>query len=228
MAWIRAGAIDPRDGGKVNPVGSIDLEQGRQFWSFQPLLNPKVPVVNDRSWAYNDIDHFIRQRQEAAGLDPTDDASRRVLIRRLYFDLVGLPPSPDEVDRFLNDDSPRAYETLVDGLLASPHFGERWGRHWLDVIRFAESSGGGRTRIFDNAWRFRDYVIDSLNQDKPFDTFIIEHLAGDLLPSKSIDEARQQLTATGFLALAPTNYELQDKELLDMEVIDEQLDDLGF
>ena len=227
LKWIQMGAPDPREGGEVAKSADIDLEKGRQFWSFQPIRDPQVPSVKDATWARTEIDRFIRHRQEVKGIRPVADASRRVLIRRAYFSLIGLPPSPEEIDRFLADKSPKAYEELIDRLLERPQFGERWGRHWLDVVRFAESSGGGRTRIFDNAWRFRDYVIKSFNHDKPFDQFIAEHIAGDLLPQDSVEQARDQLTATGFLVLAPTNYELQDKELLDMEVIDEQLDTLG-
>ncbi len=227
MKWIRMGAPDPREGGEVSNSAGIDFEKGRQFWSFQPIRDPKVPSVKDAAWPRTEIDRFIRSRQEAQRVNPTGDATRRVLIRRAYFDLIGLPPSAEEISRFLEDKSPDAFEDLIDRLLASRHFGERWGRHWLDVVRFAESSGGGRTRIFDNAWRFRDYVIKSFNQDKPFDEFVAEQIAGDLLPHESVEQARDQLTATGFLVLAPTNYELQDKELLDMEVIDEQLDTLG-
>jgi cytochrome c553 len=141
--------------------------------------------------------------------------------------LIGLPPSPEEVEAFVNSSDPQAFERVVDRLLQSPRFGEKFGRHWLDVVRFSESSGGGRTRIFQEAWRYRDYVIDAFNQDKPFDQFIAEQIAGDLLPTKSVADAKAALTATSLMSIGPINYELQDKELLDMEVVDEQLTVIG-
>lgn len=225
--WIRMGAPDPRDGQSLPVRTGVDLEQGRQFWSFQPIRKPEIPEVRDATWPRTDVDRFILARLEASGLAPVEDADRRTLIRRVYFDLIGLPPTPEDVLAFLEDDSPDAFEKTVDRLLESPRFGERWGRHWLDVVRYAESSGGGRTRIFENAWRYRDYVIESFNSDKPFDQFTIEQIAGDLLSSDSLSERRDQLVATSFLVLGPINYELQDKELLDMEVVDEQLNTIG-
>ena len=145
----------------------------------------------------------------------------------VYFALIGLPPTPQQIDAFLNDSRPDAFERLVDELLASPHYGERWGRHWLDLARFAESSGGGRTLLFKDAWRYRDYLIESFNADMPYDQMIREQIAGDLLPYDSPAQRSRQLIATAFLALGPTNYELQDKQLLRYDVIDEQIDTLG-
>src|SRR6185295_18937507 len=150
------------------------------------------------------------------------DAERAVLIRRAYYDLIGLPPTPEQIDDFVKDARPDAFARVVDQLLASPHFGERWGRHWLDVARFAESSGGGRTLLFKDAWRYRDYVIETFNRDVPFDTFIREQIAGDLLPHANAVQRRRQLTATAFLALGPTNYEEQNKVALRMDIVDEQ------
>ena len=227
-AWIRRGAPDPRDGSVEPPRETgIDLQAGRQFWAYQPVETPQPPPVEHVGWAHSDIDRFILARLEAEGLAPSADADRRTLIRRVYFDLVGLPPTPAEVQAFVRDRSGEALERLVTRLLNSPHFGERWGRHWLDVARFAESSGGGRTRLFPNAWRYRDYVIRSFNKDKPYDQFVMEQIAGDLMPSDSWRERAERLAALGFLTLGPTNYELQDKELLRMEVIDEQIDTIG-
>src|SRR5205085_2258586 len=160
-------------------------------------------------------------------LRPNPDADRAVLLRRLSFALIGMPPSPAEIDAFVNDRSPDAIVRVVDRLLASPHFGERWGRHWLDVARFAESSGGGRSLLFKDAWRYRDYVIRAFNLDRPYDQFVKEQVAGDLLPVSDAERRRQYLIATAFLLLGPTNYERQDKPVLEMDVIDEQLDTLG-
>jgi hypothetical protein len=149
------------------------------------------------------------------------------LIRRVYYDLIGLPPTPQQIDDFQSDDSPDAYENLVDQLLQSHHFGERWGRHWLDVVRFAESSGGGRTLLFPNAWRYRDYVIEAFNRDLPYDQFLKEQIAGDLLDYDDWRDKRRKMVATAFLLIGPTNYELQDKDMLEMDVVDEQVDTIG-
>ncbi len=185
------------------------------------------PQVDGHAWPRTDIDRFILARLEADGLHPVADADPPTRLRRLYLDLVGLPPTPAQIEAFLQEASPQAWEDTVDYLLASPAFGQRWGRHWLDVVRYADSSGGGRTRVFQDAWRYRDYVIDALNCDKPYDQFVSEQIAGDLLPHGSPEQRSGQLAATSFLVLGPTNYELQDKDLLTMEVVDEQIDTMG-
>ena len=225
--WIRTGAPDSREGGTA-PVeaNSPSVEEGRSFWAFQPVRDEPAPKVKDAAWARSKMDRLILARLEAKGLRPVRDASPEVLLRRLSFDLMGLPPTPEELKQFLavaKTDRDKSVAVAVNRMLDSPQFGERWGRHWLDVVRFAESSGGGRTRIFDHAWRYRDYVVDSFNQDKPFEQFVKEQIAGDLLKGDSGEDAAAALTATSFLSIAPTNYELQDKELLDMDVVDEQL-----
>lgn len=227
VRWIAMGAPDPRDGLVRKRKDRLDLERGRQFWSFQPPKAPVVPEVSSSSWPAGPIDHFILARLEEEQLEPAPPASRTTLLRRLYFDLIGLPPEPEELAGFLGDSSPGAFARVVDDLLARPEFGERWGRHWLDVVRFAESSGGGRSLIFPDAWRFRDYVIRSFNEDKPFSQLIREHLAGDLLPADSPEERNDQLIGSGFLVLGPMNYELQDHALLKMEFVDEQIDTMG-
>ena len=226
--WIDLGAPDPREGGAaVTKSESIDIEKGRQFWSFQLPKKHPLPSVKNLDWAKGDIDRFILAKIEAAKIKPSEDADRETLIRRATFALTGLPPTPAEIDAFVADKSLDAFAKVVDRLLASPHFGERWARHWLDIARYAESSGGGRTLIFNNAWRYRDYVIRSFNADKRFDQFLKEQIAGDLMPHENLDQRKERTIATGFLALGPTNFELQDKELLRMEVIDEQLDTIG-
>jgi cytochrome c553 len=229
--WVALGAPDPRDGS--NPViakKGINIEEGRQFWAFQPPRRQALPAVKDAAWPRTDVDRFLRARLEARGLNPAGDADPRVLVRRLYFDLIGLPPTPEAVDAFVQSathDPQSAIERVVDRLLASPHFGERWGRYWLDLARYAESSGGGRSLLFKDAWRYRDYVIDAFNRDKPYNRFLVEQLAGDLLPYATPEERAQQLLATAFLVLGPTNYERQDKDILETDVIDEQLDTIG-
>ena len=226
--WIEMGAPDPREEKEREQVkAAIDLEAGRQFWAFRKIQATNPPAIQNKQWPVDDIDHFILAKLEAKGLRPNDPADPETLIRRVYFDLTGLPPSPEQIDEYLAAPSQQTLAKIVDRLLASESYGERWGRHWLDVARFAESSGGGRSLMYEHAWRFRDYVIDALNRDKPFNEFIVEQLAGDLLPAASAEEYNEHLTASGFLMLGPTNYELQDKELLRMEVIDEQIDTMG-
>jgi len=229
--WVKMGAPDPRTSGTMaKKQTGLSLEEGRKFWSYAPVQKPAVPAVKDAAWARGDLDRFILAKIEAAGAQPAPDATPEALVRRLYYDLVGLPPTPEQIDAFAKAaavNRPQATEKLVDELLASPHFGERWGRHWLDVARFAESSGGGRTLLFKDAWRYRDYVIQAFNADVPFDRFIREQIAGDLLPAATPEDARRQVSATAFLALGPTNYEEQDKQQLRFDVIDEQLETLG-
>ncbi|MCA9214775.1 MAG: DUF1553 domain-containing protein, partial [Planctomycetales bacterium] len=226
-SWIDRVLPDPRTGEVKVAAKSTDTPDPG-FWSFQPIQRPTAPV-SSTGWPKTPIDRFIERGILAKGLTPAPDANLETLVRRIYFDLVGLPPTIEQIGRFVesaNQSISDAVEQLVEELLDSERFGERWARHWLDVARYAESSGGGRTLIFPNAWRYRDYVIRSFNDDKPYDTFIREQIAGDLLPADSPNRS-DQLIATGFLALGPTNYELQDKELLRMEVVDEQLDTIG-
>lgn len=227
--WIRDGAVDPRKKGQVLQRAQIDLSKGREFWSFRPVVRPAIPGAG-HDWARTDIDRFIAAGYETQALKPMLDASPQVVLRRLYFLLTGMPPSPDDIRHFAGrwrENADEAIDVTVDELLGSDHFGEHWGRHWLDVVRFAESSGGGRSLMFPEAWRYRDYVIRSFNADRPFDQFVREHIAGDLLPYETNEQHDEQVTGVGYLALGPTNYEQQDKELLRMEVVDEQIDTLG-
>ena len=184
--WIRDGAVDPRrDVAKATKAKAIDIEAGRAHWAYQPIKAPAVPQVKNTSWPAGDVDRFILAKLEAKSLKPGTGAAKIVPVRRIYFDLIGLPPTPAQSEEFVGDESPLAYERLVDRLLASPRFGERWGRHWLDVVRFAESLTL-RGFVFKQSWRYRDYVIESFNNDRPFDRFLTEQLAGDLLKSSSV------------------------------------------
>jgi hypothetical protein len=226
--WVKIGAPDPR---RERPAPqhaweTINVDAGRKFWAYQPPRRREPPEVRDTAWPASDIDRFLLAALEARNISLTVEADRATLARRLYFDLIGLPPSIEEVDVFVNDTSAVAYQTLVDRLLASPHFGERWGRHWLDVARFAESLTL-RGFILTSAWRYRDYVIDAFNGDMPFDQFVREQVAGDLLPARGLDERRRQQVAASFLVLGNTNLEEQDKNQLVMDVVDEQLDTIG-
>jgi hypothetical protein len=226
--WIKIGAPDPRAGESTAVVkkSGLSVAEGRKFWSYQPPRKNAPPQVRDTAWPRTDIDRFILAGLETRGLRPSPDASRATLIRRVYYDLIGLPPSPEDIDAFARDTTPEAFAKVVDHLLASPQFGERWGRHWLDVARFAESITL-RGFVFKEAWRYRDYVIEAFNQDRPFNRFMAEQVSGDLMPHGSYEEHRRQLVATTFLALGNTNLEEQDKGQLRMDVVDEQLDTIG-
>ena len=206
----------------------FDWEDAASFWAFKKPANHKVPQPKQADWAHSDIDRFILDKQEATGLHPVADAPKTVLLRRLYFDLIGLPPSRVQMKTFLDDDSGKAFEKVVDELLASHQFGERWGRHWMDVARYAESTGMERNFTYPHAWRYRDYVIKSFNEDKPFDRFVLEQIAGDLLPPcEDRHEHLDRLKATGFLTLASKGLGEQDKEKMVMDVVEDQIDVLG-
>ncbi len=216
--WISMGAPDPRDG---QPVATgIDLDKAREFWSLKPVGLPSVPKVQNTTWPRGKLDRFVLAKTEAQGLSQAKEAPRRVLLRRLFFDLIGLPPTPEELQKF--EDVP--VEEVVDFLLSSPRFGERWGRHWLDVARFAESNGRARNMAWQHAWRYRDWVIDAFNADLPYDQFLTQQIAGDLLPAKTREQRERQIIATGFLALGPKSLEERKRELFRMDVIDEQID----
>ena len=201
----------------------MSIEDGRRFWSFVPVQAPEIPQPATANWAQTPIDAFVLSKLEVSGLKPAQPADRRTLIRRATFDLTGLPPSPTEVAAFVADDSADAYEKLIERLLASPEYGVRWGRHWLDVARYADSNGLDENLAFGNAWRYRDYVVDAFNNDKPFDQFLTEQIAGDLLPDASVEAH----IATGFLVLGAKVLAEPDREKLDMDTIDEQLDSTG-
>jgi hypothetical protein len=225
--WVAMGAPDPRDGTARVTKNEIDVEKGRNFWSFRPPRKSAPPGVRDTGWPRGPIDSFLLAGLEAKGLRPVADADPRTLIRRVYFDLVGLPPSPEEVEAFVRASaarSPGAFEGVVDRLLASPAFGERWGRHWLDVARYAESSGRAANFAYPHAWRYRDYVIASFNADKPYDQFVREQLAGDLLPAADDRQKAEFLVATGFLAVGPKAHDERNRRQFQMDLADEQID----
>ncbi|MBI5758319.1 MAG: DUF1549 domain-containing protein, partial [Planctomycetales bacterium] len=173
----------------------------KEHWAWQPLVATAVPQIKDIAWPRDGIDRFILSKLEDQRLRPVGDADKLALIRRVTFDLTGLPPTLAEIDEFVADTSTDAFAKLVDRLLASSAFGERWGRHWLDVARYGESTGSARNLPYPHAWRYRDYVIDAFNSDKPYDRFLREQIAGDLLPANSPTVRAEQLIATGFLAL---------------------------
>jgi hypothetical protein len=195
-AWIEQGAVWPKSSGTTTTAKST-------HWSFQPIKRPAIPEVKDRAWAQNDLDRFVLARLEKEKIVSSPEADRVTLIRRLSFDLIGLPPTPQEVDDFLKDKRGDAYERLVDRLLASPHYGERWGRHWLDLARYADSDGYEKDTGRPFAWRYRNWVIDALNRDLPYEQFVIQQLAGDLLPNATIE----QKIATGFHRNTLSNHE---------------------
>ncbi len=227
--WVKMGAPDPRDGKAVNAQSAIDLEAGRKFWAFQPPRKYAVPRVAGASWPRSDIDRILLAALEARGMKPARDADRRTLIRRATLDLIGLTPAPEEIEAFVNDPAPdaEAFAKVVDRLLGSPHYGERWGRHWLDVARYADSNGKDENLTFHDAFRYRDYVIAAFNQDKPFDRFLVEQLAGDLLPAGDPPQRDEQLTATGFLVVGPKVLADRDFVKRKMDVVDEQIDTVG-
>jgi len=218
VAANTAAAAAPVRGPKANDPDA------RQFWSFVPPSVPAIPAVHDTEWPRGDIDRFLLSRLEAKGLRPVGDADPRALARRLAFDLTGLPPDPDELDAFVASPTAVAWEAMVDRLLASRAFGERWGRHWLDVARYGESTGKERNYAFPEAWRYRDWVINAVAADMPYDDFIRRQVAGDLLPAATEKERDANLVATGFLALGPKGLNERRREQFVMDVVDEQID----
>jgi len=221
--WIGMGAPDSRDG-KATAM-AIDVEKGKDHWAFQ-AVKPVTPPKGTE-WANTDVDRFVEAKRTEKGLSPVPDSDKRTLLRRVYFDLIGLPPTPEQVDVFLNDTTTDAFEKVVDTLLASPQFGEKWGRHWLDVARYAESSGKERNMAYPHAWRYRNYVISSFNADKPIDQFFTEQLAGDLMGGKDDTEKAERIIATGFLAVGPKSHAERNPRQFALDVADEQTDAMG-
>ncbi len=200
--WVKLGAPHPKAlaaDATPAPKKPIDFQKAREFWSLKPVVEPKLPAVRDESWPTSPLDRFILAGLEERGLKPVPDADRRTLIRRLTFDLIGLPPTPEEVDAFVADGDEAK---LVERLLASPHYGERWGRHWLDVVRYSDTAGDNSDYPVPQLYKYRNYVIDAFNRDVPYPRFIQEQLAGDLLPAGTDEERRRNLIATGYVASA--------------------------
>jgi len=231
--WIANGAADPRGDDAAATRAPVSIEDGRKFWAFRKPAAVAPPATRQRAWAKRPLDDFILAKLEAAGLAPSPDAEPATLLRRLHFDLVGLPPSPEAIRAFLARVTAvgidRAVEAEVDALLASPHFGERWGRHWLDVARFGESSGKEANISFPYAWRYRDYVLDAVNADLPYDRFLIEQIAGDLLgktPAADDKERARLLVATGYLAIGAKNLDEGNPKQFAADLVDEQIDAL--
>jgi mono/diheme cytochrome c family protein len=220
--WVKQGLPWPATSGTAPAVAHhgpppVNAETKR-FWSFQPVKRPAVPTPKNRAWVRSPIDAFVLRRLEAEGLAPNPPAPRAALIRRAYYDLTGLPPTPEEVRAFLADKAPNAWEKVVDRLLASPHYGEMWGRHWLDLVRFAETNSYERDGVKPNAWRYRDYVIDAFNKDKPYHQFVMEQLAGDELPGRT----PERLIATGYYRLGLWDDEPVDRK----QALYDDLDDV--
>ena len=230
--WVRMGAPDPRATPPSKPTipTEIDFAEARKFWAFQPIRHAAPPKVKNRTWARSPIDAFLFAELEVKGLTPAPAADKATLLRRVTFDLTGLPPTPEEIAAFLADKSPHAYEKVVDRLLASPHYGERWARHWLDLVRFAETSGHEFDFEKQEAWRYRDYVIRAFNQDLPYDQFVKEQLAGDLLPSPRVTPDGKQLdtpVATGLFGLGEERNGATDLGEVRAEKMDSRIDVFG-
>lgn len=199
--WVKMGAPDPREG-KVPAKEGIDYADARKLWSFQPLQNTPVPAVKEAGWPRGDLDRFILARLDERGLRPNRDADKRTLLRRATYNLTGLPPTIEETREFLADQSPEAFAKVVERLLASPAYGEKWGRHWLDVVRYADTSGCNSDFPIPSAYRYRNYVVEAFNRDLPYDEFLREQIAGDLLPAANDEEHFRKIIGTGYLAIA--------------------------
>lgn len=231
QTWIEEGAHwpdEPVPTEGADAAETFDLKKRRdEHWAWQPINSPAPPAVANAAWPRHDIDHFILARLEAAGYEPAPEADRATLIRRLSFALTGLPPTPEAVARFAADESADAYERLVDELLASPDFGERWGRHWLDVTRYAETYGHEQDYPVEHAWRYRDYVIRAFNSDLPYDQLLREHIAGDLLPQPRFNvetSTNESLAATGFWYMHQATHAPVDVRQDQNDRIDNQID----
>jgi hypothetical protein len=235
IEWVRMGAPWPDEPlpapAIVKASVPFDLAKRKsEHWAWQPVRAVEPPAVKRADWPLNPVDQFVLARLEQEGLQPGGEADRRTLIRRAYFDLIGLPPSPEEIEAFVNDSDPKAYEKLVDGLLGDPRYGERWGRHWLDLVRFAESHGHEGDYTIREAWRYRDYIIRAMNADVPYDRLVREHIAGDLLPDPRVnaeDGTDESVLATGWWYMHQATHSPVDVEKDEADRIDNQIDVLG-
>ena len=225
--WVKTGAHDPRSSGTSKLKKGIDLVEGRKFWAFQPVRDPSPPRIQDTQWPLDPLDHFIRAKQEQRGIAPVADADRYTWLRRVSLDLTGLPPTETEVLAFAQDSSPQAFAVVVDRLLASKAYGERWARHWLDLTGYADMIGTSNNVFAEHAWRYRDYLIDSFNADKPFDEFVREQIAGDLMPAESTEDHAENIVATGFLMVGDIEIVNPDKARMEADHIDTQVNRIG-
>ena len=225
--WVKLGAHDPRSAGAGKQKKGIDLAEGRKFWAFQPVSNPKPPLVKDTAWPLDPLDHFILKPLEAKGIKPVSDADRYTWLRRVSLDLTGLPPTAKEIESFSKDSSSDAYANAVDRLLNSKAYGERWARHWLDLTGYADMIGTSNGVFAEHAWRYRDYLINAFNADKPFDEFVREQIAGDLMPPKSTEDRAAKITATGFLMVGDIEIVNPDKAKMETDHIDSQMIKIG-
>ena len=229
--WVKMGApwpdALPPPPASRKQTASSDVEfteEEKSFWAFQRVTKSSIPRIRNKSWPRSRVDHFVLAELEAKGLTPAPPAAKRTLIRRATIDLHGLPPTPEEVTAFLLDESPEAFSRVVNRLLESPRYGERWGRHWLDVVRYADSNGMDDNLVYGDAWRYRDYVIRAFNTNKPYDLFIREQLAGDLLADRGDADRAEGLVATTFLMIGPKMLAEDDPVKQQMDIVDEQLD----
>ncbi|MCX6979232.1 MAG: DUF1553 domain-containing protein, partial [Verrucomicrobia bacterium] len=228
--WVKQGAADPRVTVASGKKRVIDIKEGRKFWAFQPVADPAMPAVKDSSWPLEPMDRFILAKLEQASLHPVTDADLHTWLRRVSLDLTGLPPTPDQVKAFIQSatgNRQSAMETVVDRLLGSRAFGERWARHWLDLTGYADMMGTSNSVYAEHAWRYRDYVIAAFNADKPFDEFVREQIAGDLMPAKSTEERAAKITATGFLMVGDIEIVNPDKAKMETDHIDTQVIKIG-
>lgn len=227
VTWIKRGAFDPRSDVRHGRLKPVDWDDAAEHWAFRKITEHVPPEYDeaDGDQVKNPIDQFVLRKLRDSGFRPAAPADKRTLIRRATFDLIGLPPTVDEVHDFLNDESPGAFDRVVERLLSSPQYGERWGRHWLDLVRYANTNGADENHSLPNAWRYRDWVIRKLNDDLPLDEFMVQQLAGDLLPVPDDEEAAGDLlTATGMLVIGPKMLAEQDKDKMIIDIVDEQID----
>lgn len=228
--WVAMGAPDSRVA-KVTEKKArvIDIAAGKKFWAFQPVRSAQAPAVKNTTWPLDNVDRFVLAKLEASGLSPNADADSYTWLRRVSLDLTGLPPTPEAISAFLIEShgSSRAYEAVVDRLLASKAFGERWARHWLDLTGYADQIGTSNNVFAEHAWRYRDYIINAFNNDKPFDRFIREQIAGDLLPFTTPQERAANITATGFLVLGDVEIVAVDKLKMEHDLVDQQVSKVG-
>ena len=202
--WVKSGALVPGNAAAVKSKLSGLTDKARSHWAYQPVKKPEIPINKNQQWCRTPVDCFVLQKLEAAGMFPAPDAPKETLIRRAYYDMLGIPPSPQEVDAFVADNSKDAWAKVVDRLLAMPQYGERWGRHWLDTARYSDTAGlnaNGLDYQFPHAWTYRDWVVNALNQDLPYDQFIVDQLAADMLPKDQQGRMGENLAALGFITV---------------------------